>query len=199
MKSMINRTATASMLAMLSTAICAPAWAAGPPPPGPGETHVPYEMGIFDAKTQVQSGGTHLAAPGDMVRYTYVIDDAFFGNPDYKLERALFGVHILDADYKADGGDGAKEWGAILIDGEARKTVGENGVLTDHVELKSDPEANGSPPYIYIVTDQLKDDGNLVLEVVNLNSAGGKDMSAEYGDFNMLRAGLHLYYSKTAK
>lgn len=198
----VRRTSSRSAIAGLTlTGLAAgTAFGAGAPPPGPGETHVPYEMGVFDATTQVQSVGTHLATPGDRYRYTYVIDDEYFGNEQYKLERALFGVHILDADYSGDSGDGAPEWGAILIDGEARTTVGKAGVLTDLVEMKSDPEIpSGLPPYIYVVTDLVIDDGKLVLEVVNLNSNGGEDMSADYGDFNMLRAGLHLYYSKVGE
>lgn len=187
-------------IALIASLAANPASSAGAPPAGPGETHVPYEMEVFDIKSQVQSPGVHLAAPGDTYRYTYVINDEFAGNPEYKLERALFGVHILDPDFNKADGDSKPEWGTILIDGATATTVGKSGFKTDLLEIKSDPEiASGLPPYIFSVADQILDDGKMVLEVTNLNQKGGTDMSAEYGDFNVLRAGLHLYYSKVGK
>ncbi len=166
---------------------------AGGPPAKEGESKRSYEMNTFDEVSAVQGPGMHLAVPGDMVRYTYIIDDEFIGNAKYKLQRAILGVHILDADYSEADGDVAKEWGAIHLDGAARKTV--TGELTNLLELRSDYETeNQFPPYVYNIPELITDDGKLVLEVFNLNSEGGDELSREYGDFNMLRGGLHLYY-----
>lgn len=171
---------------------------AGGPPAKDGESKRSYEMSMFDEETSVQGPGMQLAVPGDMIRYTYVIDDEFINDPAYTLSRAVFGVHIIDSDLGEDGTDGAQEWGAIYLDGEPRET--RDGELTDFMEMRSDHENEKKlPPYIFNIPELIADDGTLVLEVLNLNKDGGKDRSTDYGDFNMLRAGLHLFYVKAAQ
>ena len=113
------------------------------------------------------------------------------------------GVHTLDPEYTKESGDGAKEWGRILIDGKPRALIGasfaakglKEGEIKDFMEIASDPEAKGSPPYIYNVLDFVKD-GKLVLEVINVRKDGSIDGDAPFGDFMVLRAGLHLFWKK---
>lgn len=168
---------------------------AGGPPAKEGETKRSYEMSMFNEDTSSQGPGIQLAVPGDMVRYTYVIEDEFINDPAYTLARAVIGVHIIDDDLTEDGTDVDPEWGSIHLDGAPRAT--RDDVMTDHLELASDLENERKlPPYIYNIPELIEDDGMLVLQVTNLNKDGGTDMNAEYGDFNMLRAGLHLYYVK---
>ena len=173
------------------------------PPPGPGESHVPYEMAVFKPPKGPQGPGTHLNAPGDTYRFTYIINDKYSKDPSYFINRAAFGVHILDPEYSKASGDGPQEWGRILIDGKPR-ALSENsfaakglkkGEIKDFMEIASDPEAKGSPPYIYNVIDFVKD-GTLVLEVINVRKDGSIDGDAPFGDFILLRAGLHLYWKK---
>jgi len=167
-----------------------------------GETHVAVEMSVFDVATKTQGPGTHLNAPGDTYRYTYVIDNEYSNSDKYELVRAIFGVHIIDPDYDKDGGDKAPEWGSITIDGTIPTTVSKLGpnevtpIKTDLVEMMSDDEVGGRPPYIYDALDFVKDDNMLVLEVINLREDGKIDGDAPYGDFNVLRAGLHVYYKE---
>lgn len=170
--------------------------AAGAPPPGPGESHVPYEMEVFDTETEKQNAGTNLNAPGDTYRYTYLINDKYSNDPDYVLKRALLGVHIDDPDYSKEAGDVDKEWGSILIDGKALTTTSEPIASTDLVEIMSDAETPPLPPYIYNVTDNVIDDNKLVLQITNLNEDGTTDSDKPFGSFTVLRAGLHLYYAK---
>lgn len=180
----------ASTLTFVSTAAIA-----GGPPAKEGESKRSYEMNMFDEKASAQGPGIQLAVPGDMVRYTYVIDDEFINDPAYKLSRAIIGVHIIDADMVGKDKDEVSEWGSVHLDGAPRTTRDDE--TTDHIEIRSDEETeNKLPPYIYNIPELITDDGMLVLEVTNLNKDGGKDMSAEYGDFNMMRAGLHLFYTK---
>ncbi len=182
--------ASAAVLVLSATSVLA-----GGPPAKEGETKRSYEMSMFNEDTSTQGPGIQLAVPGDTVRYTYVIDDEFINDPAYKLQRAVIGVHIIDDDLTAEGVDVNPEWGSIHLDGAPRATRDE--VMTDHLELASDHENERKlPPYIYNIPELIADDGMLVLQVTNLNKDGGMDMSAEYGDFNMLRAGLHLYYVK---
>lgn len=71
---------------------------------------------------------------------------------------------------------------------------------TYFVEMESDDvTVGGSPPYIYTVTVLIKDDHKLVLEVINLRKDGTIDGSAPFGDFIVLRAGLHLFYAPVKK
>jgi hypothetical protein len=173
------------------------------PKPGPGESHVPYEMAVFKPPKGPQGPGTHLNAPGDTYRFTYIINDQYSKDPAYEVKRATFGLHILDPEYSKAYGDGPQEWGRILIDGKPRALVGrafaskglKEGEIKDFMEMVGDPEAKGSPPYIYTVTDFVKD-GKLVLEVTNLRKDGSIDGDAPFGDFIVLRGGLHLFYGK---
>jgi hypothetical protein len=173
------------------------------PPPLPGESHVPYEMAVFKPPEGPQEAGTHLNAPGDTYRFTYIINDKYSKDPSYFINRATMGVHTLDPDYSEASGDGAKEWGRILIDGKPRELAGNSfaakglkkGEIKEFMEIASDPEAEGSPPYIYNVIDFVKD-GTLVLEVTNVRKDGSIDGDAPFGDFIVLRAGLHLYWKK---
>jgi hypothetical protein len=168
---------------------------AGGPPAKEGETKVSYEMSMFNEETSTQGPGMQLAAPGDLVRYTYVITDEYINDPAYKLSRAVLGVHIIDDDPIKDGAEAAMEWGAVRLDGAPRET--RDGEMTDFVEMRSDDENERRlPPYIYNIPQLIADDGRIVIEVENLNKEGGRDMSAEYGSFEVLRAGLHLFYVK---
>jgi len=175
----------------------------GGPKPKPGESHVPYEMAVFKAPDGPQGPGTHLNAPGDTYRFTYIINDKYSKDPNYVLKRTGFGVHILDPEYSKASGDGPQEWGRILIDGKPRALTKrafaskglKEGEIKDFQEIVSDPEAGGPPPYIYNVFDLVKD-GKLVLEVTNVRKDGSIDGSAPFGDFIVLRAGLHLFYVK---
>ncbi|MFC1869257.1 hypothetical protein ACFL0H_14155 [Thermodesulfobacteriota bacterium] len=173
----------------------------------PGESWVPVEMAVFKPPHGPQEPGTHLNAPGDTYRYTYILDNKYAKDPSYVVSRASIGVHILDPEYSKTSGDGAKEWGRILLDGKAlvwtigppQKKAGyrknDTPGPTDLVEMKSDPECGGTPPYIFNVTDLLRDN-KLVLEVTNLRKDGSIDGGAPYGDFTVLRAGLHVFYKK---
>lgn len=182
--------ASATTLALTASVV-----SAGGPPAQEGETKRSYEMSMFNEETSTQGPGIQLAVPGDSVRYTYVIDDEFINDPTYKLNRAVLGVHIIDDDLTEDGTDVKPEWGSIHLDGAPRTT--RDDITTDHLELASDHENERKlPPYIYNIPELIADDGMLVIEVTNLNKDGGTDLNVEYGDFNMLRAGLHLYYVK---
>lgn len=177
---------------------------AGGPPAKEGETKVSYEMSTFDEVAQKQNGGAELNAPGDMYRYTYMVDDKYINDPAYKLERAIIGVHIIDDDF-VDGVDKEPEWGSITLDGKPQKwiqfpvpghRVDEKPAMTDLDEIDSDPEQGGFPPYIFNVPELISDDGKLVLEVKNLRKDGSIKGDAPFGDFIVLRAGLHLFYVK---
>ncbi|XPF94810.1 hypothetical protein ACM9HF_02035 [Colwellia sp. RE-S-Sl-9] len=169
------------------------------------EFHVAYEMPVFSPSLGTQSAGTHLNAPGDRYRYTYIIEDKYATDPSFILKRANLGVHIIDSDFNKETGDQKPEWGQILINNQPRywihfkeiKNYRKDDVseLTNLVEMKSDDEVGGVPPYIFNVTELIKD-RKLILEVINLRSDGAIDSSADYGDFNVLRGGLHLYYIK---
>lgn len=186
-------TLTSLMAAAAALSLTASAAIAGGPPAKEGESKVSYEMSMFDEETSVQAPGMQLAVPGDILRYTYVIDDQYINDPAYKLSRAVLGIHIIDDDLKEDGTDPDQEWGSVKLDGEARET--RDGEMTGHVEMRSDHENERKlPPYIYNIPELISDDGMITIEVQNLNKDGGTDMSADYGDFNVLRAGLHLYY-----
>ncbi len=188
------------LLANFSTAI------AKVPPPSPGEYHVAYEMAVFNPEDESQRAGTHLNGPGDSYRYTYFIDDKYINDDQYLLKSASIGIHIVDSDYTEKTGDSAKEWGKILIDGKPRfwehfpsvkkYRAGLTPEFTDLLEMSSDDEMGGMPPYIFDVTADLKDDRKLVIEVINLRQDGSIEGKASFGDFNVLRAGLHLYYAK---
>jgi hypothetical protein len=160
-------------------------------------------MAVFKPPKGPQEAGTHLNAPGDVYRFTYIINDKYSKDPSYFINRATMGVHILDPEYTKETGDGAPEWGRILIDGKPRALTGRSfaakglkeGEIQDFMEMASDPEAKGAPPYIYNVID-LVQDGELVLEVTNLRKSGSIEGTAPFGDFIVLRAGLHLYWKK---
>ncbi|MDB4443941.1 hypothetical protein N9174_01200 [bacterium] len=196
------RRLSVAVLGMFLILVMAGVVGAGPKP-GPGESHVPYEMAVFKPPDGPQGPGTHLNAPGDTYRFTYLINDKYSKDPAYVLKRVTFGIHILDPEYSKASGDGPQEWGRILIDGKPREMIGraygnkgaKKGEIKDFMEMASDPEAKGSPPYIYAVTDFVKD-GKLVLEVTNLRKDGSIDGDAPFGDFIVLRAGLHLFYVK---
>jgi len=177
------------------------------PPPRPGESHVPYEMGIFPLPNGPQKPGTHLNAPGDTYRFTYIINDKYSNDPNYVLVRTAFGVHVLDPEYTKAKGDGPKEYGRILIDGKPREYLkrsyayknlkeSEKKGAQPFMEMASDPETGGAPPYIYDIIDQVKDDNKVVLEITNVRADGSIDGNAAYGDFTVLRAGLHCFYKK---
>lgn len=192
---------TASALALT---LCGSVAIAGGPPAKDGETKVSYEMATFDEETSTQNGGAELNGPGDIYRYTYFIKDDYIKNPDYKLARAIIGVHIIDDDF-VDGVDKAPEWGSITLDGAPQKWIkfpvpghreDEEPALTGLDEIDSDPEQGGFPPYIFNVPELIAEDGKLVLEVTNLREDGSVDGDAAFGDFTVLRAGLHLFYTK---
>ena len=174
----------------------------------PGESWVPVEMAVFKPPIGPQEPGTHLNAPGDTYRYTYVLTNQYAMDPSYVVSRASIGIHIIDPEYTKETGDGPKEWGRITLDGKpyvwelsARNKKkgyrrGDKPELTNLVEMKSDPETiSGSPPYIFDVKRLLKDN-KLVLEITNLRKDGSIDGDAPYGDFIVLRAVLHVFYKK---
>ena len=46
-----------------------------------------------------------------------------FLNPKYYIKSALCAVHILDGDWNEKTGDGAPEWGRILLAGKAYEWI----------------------------------------------------------------------------
>ncbi|WP_417672184.1 hypothetical protein [Roseibium sp.] len=177
---------------------------AGGPPAQDGETKVSHEMATLDVKTETNTGGAELNAPGDTWRYTFIIEDEYINNPNYEVARAIMGVDMLDDDY-VDGVDQEPEWGKILLDGEPRKWVelgapgyreGEKSALTDLDEIDTLPETADLPPYVFFVPELIAEDGRLVLEVTNVREDGSIDGDAAYGDFIVLGAGIHVYYKE---
>ena len=201
-KEVIMRRLSVLMLAMFLILVMVGVVGAQPKPL-PGESHVPYEMATFKPPKGPQMPGIHLNAPGDTYRFTYIINDKYSKDPSYFINRATFGLHILDPEYTKESGDGPKEWGRILINGKPRAMSGRSfgakglkkGEIKDFMEIASDPEAKGAPPYIYPVLDLVKG-GKLVLEVINVRKDGSIDGNAPFGDFMVLRGGLHLYWKK---
>lgn len=173
--------------------------------PGPGEYHVSYEMPTFVNNQLPQQAGTHLNGPGDTYRYTYFIDDQYLNNKKFYLKRATIGVHIIDRDFQEGGDDGEKEWGSITLNGHALYWIqyssakgfrqGQIPERTNLVEIMSDHETKGMPPYIFDVTHLVKKKSQLILEVTNLRRDGTTDSLEPYGNFTVLRGGLHLYYA----
>lgn len=183
---------------LLATALAmtAPGLAAAQSPldPQEGEFYVPYEMNVYDTAAGEQGPGFQLATPGDMIRYTYVIDNEYANDPNYEISRVIFGVHILDKDRDDFETDTAPEWGQVLVNGKPGNHFFE-GFSTEFMEMKSDTENMGRPPYVFGGPEVVQDN-QVVLEVINLNSEGGTDRSAPYGDFNVLRGGLHIFYKE---
>jgi len=174
-----------------------------------GKYHVAQEMPIYNAAEKQQRAGIPLNAPGDHYRYSYLIDNQYANNTNFVLEKATIGVHILDADYQADTGDMQPEWGQILLNGRAHHWIhypaakdyrlDEKPELTSLIEIVSDDETSGMPPYIFDVTQLLKIQKNkLVLDITNLREDGEIEGDAAFGDFTILRAGLHLYYKQVS-
>lgn len=167
-----------------------------------------YEMPNYIDQQQV-GPGTHLNAPGDTYRYTFLIDDKYSQNPDkYQVHNALIGVHILDTDWNAVTGDTKLEWGRILINGKTQNWIvpsflkgsdyrdahkPKNSGLYEMVDDYEIGNGKPIPAYIFDVTSLIKQEGNmLTIEVTNLREDGSVDSDAPYGEFSVLRVGFHL-------
>lgn len=186
---------TSDHVATVKTETEEKAQASNPLAPKEGEFHVATEMNVYDKISKAQSAGMPLAVPGDKVHYTYVLDNKYAVDPGYVLSRVLLGVHTRDKDKDNFTTDTAPEWGRILINGEARNILGMN-VSSDFIEIASDTERGGLP-YGFVGTDMIRNN-QLALTIENLNSKGTTAMEGDWGDFNFLRGGLHVYYKKKA-
>ena len=175
------------------------------------DAHYAYEWDTFTpgakGKPNVQLPGADLAGPGDTYRYTVFIDDKYANNPDYEIIRAVLGVHIDDYDASREGGDGKPEWGSITINGEPRTCLvadseGERSPKsTKFQEIVSDAEVSPNPkrldpPYVFQITDLVKQSKVLVIEVKNLRQDGSIEGDAPFGDFVVNRIGVHVFYKK---
>lgn len=172
------------------------------------DAHYAYEWDTFTpGKPNVQVPGAALAGPGDMHRYTVIIDDKYANDPNYEIIRAVLGVHIDDYDASREGGDGKPEWGSIIINGKVMSCMVANseGKRTPQtmkfMEIVSDAEVSPnpkrlSPPYVYTITDLVKQSKTLVVETTNLREDGTIDSNAPFGDFVVNRIGVHVFYKK---
>lgn len=168
--------------------------------------HKAYEMPVFIDDKTPQGPGTHLNGPGDSYSYTFILDDKYTKSDKYRIKRAIFGVHVIDGDYDAQKGDQKPEWGSITMDGETREwmvpahlkaeyRLDQTPVNSNFYEIESDAEHQDAPPYIYSVADLLNDN-MLKIKVTNLRSDGTVDSDAPFGDFNVLRIGLHVWWEE---
>lgn len=166
--------------------------------------HQAYEMPVFIDDNIPQGPGTHLNGPGDTYAYTFLLNDKYTKSDKYRIKRAIFGVHIIDGDYDTEKGDQKPEWGSITMDGLTRKWIrldylgdgykpGQQPTLSSFYEIESDAQSDDAPPYIYDVTDLLKDH-TLKVQVTNLRSDGTIEGTAPFGEFNVLRVGLHVWW-----
>lgn len=168
--------------------------------------HQAYEMPAFADNNIPQKSGTHLNGPGDNYRYTFFLHDKYAKNHNYRITKATFGVHILDSDYSKLTGDDIPEWGKITMDGKERKWItlpflgknyklGKTPSLSTVYEIESDMENGGLPPYIYDVTDLIQDH-KLIIDITNVRKDGKIYSDAPFGDFQVLRVGLHVWWEK---
>jgi hypothetical protein len=169
-----------------------------------------YEMSIF-TEDGGQSGGLPLAYPGDSYGYTFVLNDEYSQDPTKYIKAAIVGIHIIDEDWQADRGDLAPEWGRILIDNQPQRWIkpahltaydyhqGEEPQLSTTMEIQSEYEvstyANGVPPYIFDVTDQVEKNRRLKVDVINVNQGGTTEYRRPFGDFTVLRIGLRVIWA----
>ena len=171
---------------------------------------ISYEMPVFVSDKEPQKPGTHLNAPGDTYSYTFIIDDKHSSNPNLYIKNAILGVHIIDDDWSREKGDGAQEWGRILINGKPMKwinlpflkkmgyRVGQTPSSSELYEFEDDNEVCKKapiPPYIFNVTDIAEKDRKVNIEITNVRKNGKIEGDAPYGDFNVLRVGFRVTWA----
>jgi len=171
---------------------------------------ISYEMPVFVSDEEPQKPGTHLNAPGDTYSYTFIIDDKYSSNPDLYIKNAILGVHIIDDDWSREKGDGAQEWGRILINGKPMNwinlpflkdmgyRVGQTPSSSQLYEFEDDNEVCEKapiPPYIFNVTDIAEKDRKVNIEITNVRKNGKIEGAAPYGDFNVLRVGFRVTWA----
>lgn len=171
---------------------------------------IAYEMPVFVGDEVPQKPGTHLNAPGDIYSYTFIINDKHSSNPDLYIKNAILGVHIIDDDWSREKGDGAQEWGRILINGKPMNwinlpflkdmgyRVGQTPSSSQLYEFQDDNEVCEKapiPPYIFNVTDIAEKDRRVNIEITNVREDGKIEGDAPYGDFNVLRVGFRVIWA----
>lgn len=174
-------------------------------PPGPMDPkgvksiHYAYENATFTPgeKGKNVQPGLDLAQPGDSYRYTIVLDDKCSNDPKYAIHSAIIGIHIDDTD-KVD------KWAKILIDGKTvtfkpflpfdKRGPIPSGLIKVISDKEFSPGERMMPPYILNVTDLMKKNKKIVIEITNLRKDGSIDGNAPFGSFIINRIGCHVYY-----
>lgn len=168
------------------------------------DVHMAYEWSTYNPVAPTEHApGAVLAGPGDSYSYTVMRRDAYAGNPDYEVLRAIIGVHIDDSDTKYL----SKKWGSILVNGKALPFVimsdkdKRTAVPTDMVEIISDATLTGQPgssvpPYIFDVKSVLNAGEEVRVTITNLRENGSVDGDAAFSGFVVNRIGAHVWYKK---
>jgi hypothetical protein len=192
----------------------APPGASGPPPLPPGHETEDVENAIMPDLSKPQHPGLDLNGPGDLWRYTFFLDKKHL-NDDWELTQAVVALHIIDPDYDKEAKkDGAPEWARITVNGKPVKTwappvltatgyrKGQEPFSTELVELDDEAEVHPSgrmPAYIFNpleLEEAFKKTGKVIIEVTNVRQDGTIEGSAPFGNFIVLRSGLHFVWKK---
>jgi hypothetical protein len=170
--------------------------------------HMAYEWDnlIIKGKEEIHKPGADLQGPGDTYRYTIIIDNEYHGNPNYKILKAVIGIHIDDYDWIKGSGDTKPEWGKILINGSPAKFLvisprdKRKPASSEFMEIAGDEEISPPnrliPPYVFNVKDIIQNNDTVTIEIVNLREDGSTNSDAPYGNFIVNRVGSHIYYGK---
>ena len=186
----------------------------GPSPLPPDRESEDVENAIMPDLSKSQRPGLDLNGPGDVWRYTFFLEKKHL-NDDWKLTQAVVVLHIVDPDYDREAKkDGAPEWARITINGkpvttwappiltEAGYRKDQESFSTELVELDDEAEVHPSgkmPAYIFNpleLEEAFKKTGKVVIEVTNVRQDGTIEGSAPFGNFIVLKSGLHFVWKK---
>ena len=173
----------------------------------PGSFRIFYEWDNFIVgKPNVHKPGADLQGPGDSYRFTVIRNDKWANDPSLEVVQSMIGVHIDDYDWSKAGGDSKPEWGKILVNGKPAQYVIFSPVdkrkpdSSEFMEIVGDeeisPEGAEIPPYIFVITDEMKKSKSVTIEIINLRSDGTTNSNAPYGNFIVNRVGCHVWYKK---
>ena len=173
----------------------------------PGSFRIAYEWDNFTpGKPNVHKPGADLQGPGDSYRFTVIRDDKWANDPAYEVVQSMVGIHIDDYDWSKEAGDAKPEWGKILVNGKPAGFVIFSPVdkrkpaSSEFLEIVSDPEISPEgasiPPYIFVITEEMKKSKSVTIEIINLRKDGSINSNAPYGNFIVNRIGCHVWYKK---
>ena len=173
----------------------------------PGSFRIFYEWDNFIVgKPNVHKPGADLQGPRDSYRFTVIRNDKWANDPSLEVVQSMIGVHIDDYDWSKAGGDSKPEWGKILVNGKPAQFVIFSPVdkrkpgSSEFMEIVGDteisPEGAMIPPYIFVITEEMKKSKSVTIEIINLRSDGTTNSNAPYGNFIVNRVGCHVWYKK---